>query len=104
MIFLYEMLYPPPQILTPTTGLFWVFFFFLVGGGFWPCFVACGILVPLSGIRPVPPALEAQSQSLDLQGSPPTQFWVGGTELSLSVPTSVPAPHETQGLILVVPA
>ena len=28
---------------------------------FWSCRVACGILVPQPGIKPVPPALEAQS-------------------------------------------
>ena len=28
---------------------------------FWPCPVACGILVPLPGIDPAPPAMEAQS-------------------------------------------
>ena len=28
---------------------------------FWPCPVACGILVPLPRIEPMPPALEAQS-------------------------------------------
>ena len=33
-----------------------VFFFF-----FWPLHAACGFLVPLSGIEPVPPALEAWS-------------------------------------------
>ena len=27
---------------------------------FWPCCVACGILVPWPGIEPVPPALEAE--------------------------------------------
>ena len=27
--------------------------------GFWPCRVACGILVPRQGIKPMPPALEA---------------------------------------------
>ena len=32
------------------------FFFF-----FWPCYEACGILVPHLGIKPVPPALEAWS-------------------------------------------
>ena len=28
---------------------------------FWPCHVACGILVPQPGIEPVPPAMEARS-------------------------------------------
>ena len=28
---------------------------------FWPCHVACGILVPQPGIKPTLPALEAQS-------------------------------------------
>ena len=28
---------------------------------FWSCYMACGILVPHSGIKPVPPALEAWS-------------------------------------------
>ena len=27
----------------------------------WPCYVACGILVPRPGVEPTPPALEAQS-------------------------------------------
>ena len=31
---------------------------------------ACEILVPQPGIEPVPPAVEAQSQQLHLQGSP----------------------------------
>ena len=35
------------------------FFFFF----FWPCHTACGILVPQPGIKPVPPALEAQSSN-----------------------------------------
>ena len=33
-------------------------FFFLI---FWPRHAACGILVPQPGIKPTPPALEAQS-------------------------------------------
>ena len=38
---------------------------------FWPCHVACEILVPPPGIEPVPPAVEARSlKSLDRQGSP----------------------------------
>ena len=28
---------------------------------FWPCHTACRILVPQSGIEPVPPAVETQS-------------------------------------------
>ena len=28
---------------------------------FWPRYVACGILVPQPGIKPVPPAVEARS-------------------------------------------
>ena len=32
--------------------------------------MACGILVPPSGIQPVPPALEVHSQPLDHQASP----------------------------------
>ena len=28
---------------------------------FWPCFVECRILVPQTGIKPVPPAVEARS-------------------------------------------
>ena len=36
-------------------GLFVWFFFF------WPCHVAFGILVPWPGVKPVPPAVEAQS-------------------------------------------
>ena len=30
-------------------------------GFFWPCHVACGILVPRPGTEPVPPAVEVQS-------------------------------------------
>ena len=37
----------------PVGYLFYLFF--------WSCRVACGILVPQPGIKPVPPALEAQS-------------------------------------------
>ena len=37
----------------PVGYLFYLFF--------WSCCVACGILVPQPGIKPVPPALEAQS-------------------------------------------
>ena len=44
---LYRMPYPPPQIFTPTPGLFGVLGFFFGGGGFWPCRVACAVLVPL---------------------------------------------------------
>ena len=36
-----------------------LFFFF-----FWPCHMACKILVPQPGIEPVPPALEAGSPNL----------------------------------------
>ena len=28
---------------------------------FWSCSAVCGILVPLPGVSPLPPALEAQS-------------------------------------------
>ena len=39
------------------TDLFLCFFFFF----FWPCHLACGILVPRPGIKPVAPAVEARS-------------------------------------------
>ena len=36
-----------------------------------PCHVACGILVPWPGIKPMPPAVEVQSpKPLDHQGIP----------------------------------
>ena len=37
-----------------------IFFFFFGGGGV-PCRTAYGILVPPPGLKPVPPAVEAQS-------------------------------------------
>ena len=65
--------------------VFWGFFFLGGGGRFWPCCVARGVLVPLPGIRPVPSALEAQSLNhLTSREAPPTQFWLGGSEFSLS--------------------
>ena len=45
----------PPRESKFTMGLF---FFSLI---FWPCCMACGVLVPQLGIEPEPPAVEAQS-------------------------------------------
>ena len=45
------------------------FFFF-----FWPCHMACGILVPQPGIAPVPPALEALSLNHWTTREVPTSF------------------------------
>ena len=44
-------------------GLYFIFFF-------WPYHEVCGILVPPTGIKPVPLAMEAGSQLLDHQESP----------------------------------
>ena len=46
---------------------------------FWPHHVACVILVPASGIKPVPPALGAQPQPLNHQGSPYYFFFDSGS-------------------------
>ena len=35
----------------------WIFFVFF----FWPCHVACGVLVPRPGSKPMPPAVDVQS-------------------------------------------
>ena len=40
--------------------------------------VACGTLVPWPGIKPAPPALEAQSQPLGRQGRPSCKFAICG--------------------------
>ena len=51
-------------------GLFkkWMDFIYLF---IWPCYAACGILVPQPGIEPMPSVL---SQPLDPQGSPLETF------------------------------
>ena len=39
---------------------------------FWPCCMACGILVPRPGIKPMPPAVEAWRSNHCLPGTPLT--------------------------------
>ena len=50
----------------PFSRLSFQFFFWIVNflknlKKFWPCHMACGILVPQSGIEPMPPAVEVWS-------------------------------------------
>ena len=61
--FALEFFYPPNFLFSMGVALF-LSFFFVIGTSiifFWPRLVAYGILVPRPGIKPVPPALEAQS-------------------------------------------
>ena len=41
---------------------------------FWPCHVACGILVPEPGMEPVLPAVEAESYHWTSRDSHPSTF------------------------------
>ena len=42
-------------------GVFGFYFYFLLYFIFWPCHMACGILVPQPGTKTTPPAVEAWS-------------------------------------------
>ena len=52
-------LFVKPSFLDNIYFIFYNFFYLFIY--LWPRHAACGILVPWPGIKPVPPALEAQS-------------------------------------------
>ena len=55
-----------------TSAYFYLFVFI-----FWLLYVACGILVPQPGIKPMPPAVKSRSLNhKDQQGSPYLFFYV----------------------------
>ena len=61
------------QLVQNEVGFFVLFCFVL----FWPRHVACGIsVVPQPAIEPAPPAVEAQRQTLNHQGSPPNEVFL----------------------------
>ena len=49
---------PPSQVVGLDQGEFCPLLFVCL---FWPCHVACGILVPRPGMEPIPPAVEVRS-------------------------------------------
>jgi len=77
--------FPFHQVLLFTTDfiLLLIFFFFLT---FWPCFSACGILIPLPGIEPSPSAVEAWSLNhWTIREVPITDFMEGGPRRGITV-------------------